>query len=79
MKAIVCDVCKKAIQQPIHRRNYFHFAHRELCEPCRDELELVLKPLIRTREPFDYEWFNRLQQDLIEKAIQQGKFEALML
>jgi len=77
MKAIICDVCKKAVQQPIHRRNYFHLGHRDLCESCKEELDLVLRPVIRTREPFNYEWFNQVQQDLIEKAMEQGKFEAV--
>ena len=76
MKTLTCDVCKKIIQQPVHERNYFHFAHRDLCEACRDDLEFQLKPVIRTKSPFDYEWFNRLKQDLIEKAVQRGKFEA---
>ena len=79
MKSIICDVCKRAVQQPIHRRNYFHLAHRDLCEPCKDELELVMRPVIRTREPFNYEWFNRFQQDLIERAIEQGRFETVKL
>ena len=77
MKTLTCDVCKKVILQPFHERNYFHQAHRDLCEQCKDDLELVLKPVIRTKQPFDYEWFHRLKQDLIEKAIQQGKFEAV--
>jgi hypothetical protein len=76
MKALICDVCKNAIQQPVHERNYFHIAHRDICEPCKDQLELVLKPVIRTKEPFNYEWFYRLEQDLIERAVQRGKFEA---
>ena len=76
MKTLTCDVCKQIIQQPVHLRNYFHLAHRDICEPCKDALELVLKPVIRTKTPFDYEWFYRLQSDLIEKAIQQGKIVA---
>ncbi|GHV16495.1 hypothetical protein FACS189493_2450 [Spirochaetia bacterium] len=75
MKAIICDVCKHTIQQPTVGRNYFHIGHRELCEPCKDQLELQLKPIIRNKEPFNYEWFYQLTQDSIEQAIQRGKFE----
>jgi ATP sulfurylase len=74
MKTLTCDVCKHAIEQPVMNRNYFHLAHRDLCEPCHEDLELMLKPIVRTKRPFDYEWYNQLVQVSIEKAVQKGKF-----
>jgi hypothetical protein len=75
MKTLTCDVCTDAIEQPVAGRNYFHLAHRDLCESCKDQLELLLKPVIRTKQPFNYEWYYRLMQDSIEKAIQKGEFD----
>jgi hypothetical protein len=74
MKTLTCDVCLKTIQQPVSERNYFHMAHRDICEPCHDALESVLKPVVRTKQPFNYEWYSRLVTDSIEKAVQKGKF-----
>ncbi|MDR2304450.1 MAG: hypothetical protein LBE10_07690 [Treponema sp.] len=74
MKTLTCDVCRKVIQQPVANRNYFHMAHRDICEPCHDALEFELKPVVRTKQPFNYEWYSRLITDSIEKAIQKGKF-----
>ncbi|MCL2479123.1 MAG: hypothetical protein FWF22_06460 [Treponema sp.] len=74
MKTLTCDVCRHAIQQPVVNRNYFHVAHRDLCEPCHDELEAAIKPIIRGKTPFSYEWYTPLVQESIEKAIQKGKF-----
>jgi hypothetical protein len=75
MKTLICDVCKKSIKEPVAGRSYFHLAHRDLCESCKNDLDIELKPIIRTKQPFDYEWFDRLTQDVIEKAIQKGRFE----
>ena len=75
MKTITCDVCKKAINNPVVDRNYWHIANREVCEPCKDQLELSLKPVVRAKAPFNYEWYDRLMLDSVEKAIQKGKFE----
>jgi len=75
MITLTCDVCKKAVQSPVHGRNYFHIAHREICEECHDELELQMKNVIRTKSPFDYEWYNGLLQDSIEQAMKKGKFD----
>ena len=75
MKTLTCDVCKKAVESPEHGRNYFHFANRDLCELCYDKLELQIKPIVRTKSPFTYEWYDRLVQDSIEKAMKKGKFE----
>ena len=74
MKALYCDVCKKAINEPISNRNYWHIGAREVCEPCKDNLEGVLKSPVRTKQPFSYEWFSKMVVDSIEKAIQKGKF-----
>jgi hypothetical protein len=74
MKTLTCDVCRHTIQQPVSSRNYFHLAHRDICEPCKDSLELAIKPVVRTKNPFSYEWYNRLVTDSLEKAVQKGKF-----
>ncbi|MDR1446676.1 MAG: hypothetical protein LBI90_07275 [Treponema sp.] len=73
MKTLTCDVCRKAIQQPVSNRNYFHMAHRDICESCHDALEAEIKPVVRTKQPFNYEWYDRLVTDSIEKGIQKGK------
>ena len=75
MRTLTCDVCKKVIQSPVQGRNYFYLAQRDLCEPCHDELELQIKDVIRTKSPFDYEWYNGLVQDAIEEAMKKGKFD----
>jgi hypothetical protein len=74
MKTLTCDVCRHTIQQPVSGRNYFPLAHRDLCEACKDDLEVTLKPVVRTKNPFNYEWYNQMLTDSIEKAIQKGKF-----
>jgi formate-dependent nitrite reductase cytochrome c552 subunit len=50
-------------------------AHRDLCENCHDQLESVLKPVVRAKQPFSYEWYERLIRDSIEKAVAKGKWE----
>ena len=74
MKTLTCDVCRHQIQQPESNRNYFHLAHRDICEPCHDNLQATIKPVIRTKSPFNYEWYRRFVQESIEKAIQKGRF-----
>ncbi|MDR1238957.1 MAG: hypothetical protein LBK27_02485 [Treponema sp.] len=74
MKTLTCDVCRKTMQQPVTGRTFFHFAHRDVCESCRDALEITLRPAVRAKNPFNYEWYNRLLGDSLEKAVQRGKF-----
>jgi hypothetical protein len=74
MKTITCDVCRKAIENPSAARNYFHLANYDICEPCKDQLDLGIKQIIRTKEPFNYDWYDRLMLDSIAKAIPKGKF-----
>jgi hypothetical protein len=74
MKTLTCDVCRKKLEDPISNRNYFHMAHRDICESCHDDLEATIKPVVRTKDPFNYDWYTKLVQESIEKAIQKGKF-----
>jgi len=76
MKSLTCDVCHKDITTGINQRSYFHMAHRDICEACYDHLHALLRPVIRTKQPFNYEWYERLVRDSIEKAISKSKWEA---
>jgi hypothetical protein len=75
MRTLTCDICKKDIQSPVPDRNYFIIAHRDICESCHDKLESQIKTVVREKEPFEYEWYNGLIQESIEKAVKKGKFE----
>jgi hypothetical protein len=33
--------------------------------------------VVRNKHPFNYDWYERLMTESIEKAIQKGKFEAV--
>ena len=75
MRTLACDVCHNIIENPMNGRNYFHMAHRDICETCHDKLEVQIKPTVRTKAPFSYDWYTKLVQDSIEKAVQKGKFD----
>ena len=75
MRTLACDVCHDTIESPVNGRNYFHMAHRDICEACHDKLEVQIKPTVRTKQPFGYDWYTKLVQDSIEKAVQKGKFD----
>ncbi len=74
MKTLTCDVCKKAIHAPLKDRNYFHIEHRDLCEACKDKLEVSIKATMRKKHPFNYAWYERLMMDTIETAIKKNTF-----
>ena len=75
MKTLNCDICGIVLTDPIPGRTYFHIVHRDICESCRDKVEYQIKPTVRSRDPFDYTWFNKHFLDSIEKAIQKGKVD----
>ena len=75
MRTLSCDVCETTIDAPVSGRNYFHMAHRDICENCHDKLQVQIKPTVRGKQPFSYDWYTKLVQESIEKAVQKGKFE----
>jgi hypothetical protein len=75
MKQLVCDVCKKVINNPIAKRNYFHIADIDICEPCKDDLDAAMKPTLRTKAPFDYRWADELTLKILRDGMQRGRIE----
>jgi len=73
MKVLSCDICKKKLDNPVTGRTYFHLAHRDVCESCKDSLEFAIKPTVRTKDPFSYDWYNKMYFDVMEKGVQKGK------
>jgi hypothetical protein len=73
MQTIVCDVCKKKMDDPVTNKNFFYFGKHSICEPCRDGLDLVIRPVIRSKDPFVTDWYEKFVDDTLEKSVQKGK------
>ena len=75
MKTLNCDVCGIVLKDPVPGRTYYHIVHRDICESCREKVEFQIKPTVRSKQPFTYDWYHKLMLDSIEKAIQKGKVD----
>jgi len=75
MKVLYCDVCKKPIENPTPTRNYYHIADIDICEPCKDELELAMKYTVRSKKPFDYGWHDELTMKILHDGMQRGRID----
>jgi len=73
MKRLSCDVCKKEVVDPIPARTFFHIREYDLCELCRDDLELAVKQTVRTKKPFDFAWFEQLRISLIQDGVKRNR------
>jgi len=75
MKAIYCDVCKKAIENPIPTRTIFHFTDMDVCETCKDELDVAMKATVRTKAPFNYDWHDEVVLKILRDGVQRGRID----
>ena len=73
MQTITCDVCRKKVDKTITGLTFFYFGEHNICEACRDNLEIQFKATLRGKDPFSYEWFNKFVLDYISKAKAKGK------
>jgi hypothetical protein len=73
MEVNYCDVCKKPIENPKPMWNLFRFADIDVCENCKDELELSIKQTMRGKKPFDYGWYDELALKVLRESIAKGK------
>jgi|WetSurMetagenome_2_1015567.scaffolds.fasta_scaffold1391548_1 hypothetical protein len=79
MKYLICDVCKKTIENPVKDHTLFHHAHVDICLDCQDSLDMYTRRYLRKTEaehrPFDFQWYNDFFMDTLEKAVQRGKVD----
>lgn len=75
MKVLYCDVCKKAIENPVARRNYFHIADIDICEPCKEDLDRAMRYTLRGKSPFMFDWHDELTLRLLHEGMQKGRIE----
>ena len=73
MQVISCDICRKKIDNPITDRTFYYIGGNGICDPCKDNLDASIKPQIRNKEPFSYEWYEKFIRDSVEKAAHKGK------
>ncbi|MDR0443204.1 MAG: hypothetical protein LBH44_07360 [Treponema sp.] len=73
MQTITCDVCRKKVDNPITGRSFYYVAEHDICESCNDALDYLIRPNIRNKDPFSYEWYTKFVQDSLTKAVQKGK------
>ena len=73
MQTIVCDICKKKVEDAFTGRTFFYFAEHSICEDCKNNLELQAKSTIRTKEPFTFDWFDKYIDESITKSKTKAK------
>jgi len=73
MITITCDICKKKVDDAQYGRSFFYYATHNICEACKDALELTVKTKIRESDPYETNWYEKFVDDSINKAIQKGK------
>jgi len=75
MEHIYCDVCKKEVVDPVPELTFFQFAHIDMCENCKDDLDNAVKHTVREKSPFDFAWFDDLRMQLLKQGTQKGRIE----
>ena len=69
MKTLHCDICKKELVNPMSGRTYWHIREYDVCEPCKDAIELNLRPVVRRHAPYSQDWYEDQLVSLIEKGV----------
>lgn len=75
MKNLICDVCKKVVENPISNLSYFHIADIDICEPCKDDLDRVLKYTLRKKAPFDYSWYDEITIRILSEGMKKNRID----
>lgn len=69
MKTLHCDVCRKELENPIKGRTYWHVREYDICEDCKDAIEMKLRRILRARLPYSQDWYENEYIGLIQRGI----------
>ena len=73
MQTITCDACKKKVDNPFTDRTFFYVGQHNICEACKVNLDEQIRSTVRTKDPFDYQWYSKLIMDNLAKSVSKGK------
>ncbi|ULQ60101.1 hypothetical protein K7I13_01885 [Brucepastera parasyntrophica] len=79
MKTVHCDICKKVIVSPIPggenpaEMPFFHYREYIICEPCKDVIDVRLRPVLRNHFPYSAEWYEQQFVDFINAGIRANR------
>jgi len=69
MKTLHCDICRRELVNPTTGRTYWHIREYDVCESCKDAIEIKIRPLIRQHVPYSQDWYEHELIALITKGI----------
>jgi hypothetical protein len=71
MMIIVCDMCKKPVQNAVREKNYFTFQHHDLCRSCykklRNEVQDVMEGRIDANKTYTLADHNQVFVSTLER------------
>ncbi|MGP1576676.1 MAG: hypothetical protein ACTTH7_04170 [Treponema sp.] len=69
MRTLNCDICRKELTASDKGRTYWHIREYDICESCKDAIELKAREIIRQHIPYSQSWYEHEIIALIEKGI----------
>ncbi|MEL3912736.1 hypothetical protein [Treponema pedis] len=73
MKTLSCDICGKELVKPIKGRTYWHIREYDVCEDCKEKVEMKLRPVLRNHFPFSQEWYENEFVSAIARGVSAGR------
>lgn len=73
MKSLYCDICRKEIESPVAEWNYFHIREFDVCDPCKQQLDIRLRPIVLKHFPYSPEWYEQTVIGMLEKGSSAGR------
>lgn len=73
MKTLYCDICQKALENPVAARTYFHIREFDVCEACKETIDARLRPLVLDHFPYTSEWYEQQVIGMIEHGVHTGR------
>ncbi len=67
MITITCDACKKAIPGAVREKNYSVFLDKNLCLPCREELENTVSEEMSKKTQYQLKEYKKLLAQTLNK------------
>ena len=75
MEHTYCDVCKKEVVDPVPEMSFFQYAHVDMCESCKDDLDDAVKKTVIEKSPFNFSWYDDMRMQLVKQGMQKGRIE----
>jgi hypothetical protein len=68
MTSVICDKCKKAVNNAVRDQNYHTLLDKTLCRPCKEDFDYEVRDIMESKKGYHFLEYKTVARDHLQKV-----------